>query len=90
MPYWDWAAQPLNGDTNFPNSVGGSATIGVITPQSNGLTVPIHNPLYSYKFAPLNPIKGDFPTLNGAPVCYLSRTFVVWLTETVLQVARNT
>ncbi|KAF4637552.1 hypothetical protein G7Y89_g521 [Cudoniella acicularis] len=60
IPYWDWAANPPNGDGYFPNSVA-APTINVITPQSNGQTVQIPNPLYSYNFAPLNPVAGDFP-----------------------------
>jgi tyrosinase len=59
IPYWDWAAQPAAGDY-FPNAVGKSATISVITPQSDGKQVPIDNPLYTYKFNPLNPVEGDF------------------------------
>ena len=69
IPYWDWAAQPPSGDQYFPVSVGGSTTVPVITPQSNGETVQIANPLYSYKFAPLNPESGDFISDQGVPVC---------------------
>lgn len=61
IPYWDWAAEPASGDY-FPNSVG-SPKIGVVTPQSDGKTVQIDNPLYSYKFKPLNPVSGDFVDL---------------------------
>jgi len=67
VPYWDWAAQPPNGDQYFPLSVGGSTTASVITPQSNGQIVTIPNPLYSYKFAPLNPQSGDFVSEQGVP-----------------------
>lgn len=69
VPYWDWAAVPPSGDQYFPVSVGGSTTASVVTPQSNGQAVQIPNPLYSYKFAPLNPEKGDFVTDQGVPVC---------------------
>ena len=69
IPDWDWAAQPPNSDTYFPNSVG-SPNINVISPQSNGQTVQIPNPLYSTTFTPLNPVKGDFTTIDGTPVRY--------------------
>ncbi|KAG9238946.1 tyrosinase precursor [Amylocarpus encephaloides] len=61
VPYWDWAAEAPAGDTNFPRAVG-SPNISVVTPQSNGQSVQIPNPLYSHKFNPLNPINGDFFT----------------------------
>ncbi|TVY81027.1 Tyrosinase, partial [Lachnellula suecica] len=61
VPYWDWAAEPASGDY-FPNAVA-SPKISVITPQSNGKTVQINNPLYTYTFKPLNPIGGDFTDL---------------------------
>ena len=67
IPYWDWAAQPPNGGTYFPNSIG-SPSIGVITPESDGQTINVPNPLYSNKFTPLNPVKGDFSTISGTPV----------------------
>lgn len=60
MPYWDWAAAPPAGDDYVPTIVG-QPSIQVITPGSNGKPVQISNPLYSYKFNLLNPIKGDFP-----------------------------
>ncbi|KAK2629543.1 hypothetical protein QTJ16_000363 [Diplocarpon rosae] len=66
IPYWDWAATPEDGDF-FPNSVGGSTTVSVITPTSNGQAVSIPNPLYSYNFHPLNPVAGDFVSLQGTP-----------------------
>lgn len=64
MPYWDWAAAPPAGDKYFPTVVG-QPLIQIITPTSNNKPVQINNPLYSYKFNPLNPLKGDFPS---APV----------------------
>jgi tyrosinase len=76
IPYWDWAAQPPSGDQYFPVSVGGSVTASVITPQSNGQTVQIPNPLYSYKFAPLNPESGDFVSDQGIPVCTSDFTII--------------
>ncbi|KAK6580768.1 hypothetical protein PZA11_007004 [Diplocarpon coronariae] len=66
IPYWDWAATPEDGDY-FPNSVGGSTTVSVITPTSNDQEVSIANPLYSYTFHPLNPVAGDFVSLQGTP-----------------------
>ncbi|TEY36383.1 hypothetical protein BOTCAL_0554g00040 [Botryotinia calthae] len=61
MPYWDWAATPPAGDKYFPTVVG-QPLIQIITPTSNNKPVQINNPLYSYKFNPLNPLKGDFPS----------------------------
>ncbi|QSZ31852.1 hypothetical protein DSL72_001421 [Monilinia vaccinii-corymbosi] len=58
-PFWDWAAAPPAGDKYFPTIVG-QPFIQVITPTSNGKPVQIPNPLYSFKFNPLNPLKGDF------------------------------
>lgn len=66
IPYWDWAASPSNGDY-FPNPVGGSKTVSVITPTSNGQAVSIDNPLFSTTFHPLNPVDGDFTNLGGTP-----------------------
>ncbi|KAF7945069.1 hypothetical protein EAE96_009849 [Botrytis aclada] len=60
MPYWDWAATPPTGDKYFPTVVG-QPSIQIVTPTSNNKPVQINNPLYSYKFNPLNPLKGDFP-----------------------------
>jgi len=66
IPYWDWAATPQNGDY-FPNQVGASDTVSVITPTSNGQEVPLANPLFSTTFHPLNPVEGDFTTLGRTP-----------------------
>ncbi|CZT14535.1 related to tyrosinase precursor (monophenol monooxygenase) [Ramularia collo-cygni] len=46
MPYWDWAAQPEDGQSVYPSSLG-NRTVVVTMP--NG-TRTIDNPLYSYKF----------------------------------------
>ncbi len=74
IPYWDWAAQPGDG-FYFPNSVGGSTTVSVITPTSKGQPVVIANPLYSTKFHPLNPVAGDFVSVAGAPVSLIRSPF---------------
>ncbi|KAH8787772.1 common central domain of tyrosinase-domain-containing protein [Hyaloscypha finlandica] len=66
IPYWDWAAIPDSGDY-FPNAVGGSNTVSVITPKSNGQAVSMPNPLYSTTFHPLNPVQGDFAPLGRTP-----------------------
>jgi tyrosinase len=66
IPYWDWAATPDSNDY-FPNAVGGSQTVDVITPTSNGQAVPMANPLYSTTFTPLNPEQGDFAPLGRTP-----------------------
>jgi tyrosinase len=68
IPYWDWAAQrDRDSEDYFPDSIS-SPKINVVTPQSNGQVVQIDNPLYSYKFNPLNPVSGDF---TDAPVSLL-------------------
>lgn len=68
-PYWDWAAIPPSGDNYFPTAA--SLTMAsVITPQSNGQAVQIANPLYSFRFNPLNPHGNDFSNLRGTPVRY--------------------
>ncbi|PQE33295.1 tyrosinase precursor protein [Rutstroemia sp. NJR-2017a WRK4] len=61
IPYWDWAADPPSGDKYFPTVVG-QPSISIVTPTSDGKPVLIANPLYSFKFNPLNPLKGDFPS----------------------------
>lgn len=59
MPYWDWAAVLPAGTSVFPTSLS-TKTINVVTPTSGGKPTPIDNPLYSFKFHPLNPTPGDF------------------------------
>lgn len=70
MPYWDWAAVvPLETDS-FPSSLS-SETIDVVTPTSQGRPTPIDNPLYSFKFHPVNPVRGDFAGQVRALTLYL-------------------
>lgn len=49
MPFWDWAAQPANGESVFPSSISDQT---VVVTMPNG-TQTIDNPLYSYKYHPL-------------------------------------
>jgi tyrosinase len=49
-PYWDWAAQPSDGQSVLPTSMS-SPTVNVIMP--NGSTT-IANPLYAYRFHPVS------------------------------------
>jgi tyrosinase len=49
-PYWDWAAQPSDGQSVLPASIS-SPTVNVIMP--NGSTT-IANPLYAYRFHPVS------------------------------------
>lgn len=51
VPYWDWAAAAPSGQSILPPSVGDSATVSVNTPTGPRT---IHNPLYSYRFHPLD------------------------------------
>lgn len=60
MPYWDWAIVSGRGQGVLPLSVQ-SETVNVFTPTSGGKLVPMDNPLYSFRFHPLNPTEGDFP-----------------------------
>ena len=53
-PYWDWAAEPSNGESVLPASMT-SPTVTVTMP--NG-TSTIDNPLYAYRFHPVS--KEDF------------------------------
>lgn len=50
LPYMDWAADPPSGDNVFPN-VMIQPQIQVVTPSGNQQ---IDNPLYSYKFHPVD------------------------------------
>jgi tyrosinase len=68
LPYWDWAKQPAQGETNYPTFVGSERKAKVITPTSGNQYVEIDNPLYSYKFKELNPTPGDFIITKGAQV----------------------
>ena len=59
IPYWDWAMKPPEGQSVLPKCVGGSEEVTV-----NGPTGPvvIDNPLFTYKFHPLNATDlPDFP-----------------------------
>ena len=60
MPYWDWAVVVPRGESVLPASLS-SKTISVITPESGGRPATIDNPLYSFRFHPINPSPGDFP-----------------------------
>ena len=60
MPYWDWGLVLPRGQSVVPTSLS-SRTIAVVTPQSNGRLTTIDNPLYSYRFHPINPSPDDFP-----------------------------
>lgn len=51
LPYWDWVATPPSGQHVLPPTIGGSAYIAISLP--NG-TVTINNPLFQYRFHPLN------------------------------------
>ncbi|KAF6810967.1 tyrosinase precursor [Colletotrichum sojae] len=61
MPYWDWAMTPPEGESSFLPDF---ETPGIQVYGPNGLQF-IANPLYSYKFRPLDTkvfSEGDFPT----------------------------
>ncbi len=68
IPYWDWAAVPRDGGSVYPGSVGLSPSIIVNGPI--GIQT-IANPLYSYRFQPLNPAQ-----LPDPPVCCCLNRFI--------------
>lgn len=71
MPYWDWAIVPGRGEAVLPLSVQ-SETVSVSTPTSGGKRVQMDNPLYSFRFHPLNPTDDDFPSnTNVGPIASL-------------------
>jgi tyrosinase len=51
LPYWDWAKVPSVGGHVMPDSLS-KPTISVQTPKGQD---EIDNPLYSYKFHPIDP-----------------------------------
>lgn len=67
MPYWDWAAVLPAGTKVFPTSLS-SKTLNLVTPTSGGKPTPVDNPLYSFKFHPVNPTPGDFPEAPVRPI----------------------
>lgn len=68
MPYWDWALVVPRGTNSFP-SFFSSRTISIITPTSQGRPTPIDNPLYSFRFHPVNPVRGDFAGQVFTKIC---------------------
>lgn len=52
MPYWDWAMRPPNNGPVLPTLLS-NPTVNVNYP--NGSIATIENPLYAYRFRPLNP-----------------------------------
>ncbi|TID22241.1 Di-copper centre-containing protein [Venturia nashicola] len=62
VPYWDWARPVASGEHVVPDSIS-SPTIVVNTPQQSG--VAIQNPLYSYRFHPVDSRLGS-PYVNYA------------------------
>lgn len=60
MPYWDWAIVVPQGQSVLPTSIS-SPEIQVIEPGAGGRSSRIDNPLYSFRFHPINPSPGDFP-----------------------------
>ncbi|PVH75831.1 Di-copper centre-containing protein [Cadophora sp. DSE1049] len=53
IPYWDWAASPAGGRTILPDSV---KSPSVVINGPAGVQT-IANPLYSYRFQPLDPVQ---------------------------------
>jgi tyrosinase len=61
IPYWDWAATPVTGQSIYPAAVSGPPGISVAGPVG---TQTIANPLFSYSFKPL-----DTTMMPDYPVC---------------------
>jgi tyrosinase len=57
VPYYDWALLPAPGRSSFPSSIS-SSKINVTG--ADGKPTQIDNPLYSFRFHPINPSPGDF------------------------------
>lgn len=70
VPYWDWAATIPAGESFFPDFFA-RVNVQMITTTSNGQWVERPNPLYTYRFNPLNPNGNDFANLRGTPVSIL-------------------
>lgn len=68
MPYWDWAIIVPAGQSVVPTSMS-SQQILVIAPGSDGKQTSINNPLYSFRFHPVNPSDGDFPDNQVCIIC---------------------
>lgn len=60
IPYWDWAAV-LDAGTEFVPTSLSSKQLKIVGPESKGMPDLVDNPLYSFKFHPINPRPGDFP-----------------------------
>lgn len=51
LPYWDWAQKPASGQPTVPKSI---SAVTTTVKYPNGTQASILNPLYSYRFHPLN------------------------------------
>jgi len=69
-PYFDWASQPPQGSPAFP-SILTSAMIQVV--DVDGTTKQINNPLYNFRFHPVNPQPGDLSQRVSAPTVFPCR-----------------
>ncbi|KAI9808406.1 MAG: hypothetical protein M1826_004170 [Phylliscum demangeonii] len=65
IPYWDWAAAPATGQSVLPSSISSAAKVSVTTAQGR---ISIDNPLYAYKFHPLDPTELPDSPLVAWPV----------------------
>ena len=61
IPYWDWAIAVSQGQPVLPAALS-SKTVSVVTTQ--GAKTTIRNPLYSYKFHPLDPAQLPNPPVS--------------------------
>ncbi|KAF8860872.1 Di-copper centre-containing protein [Acephala macrosclerotiorum] len=81
VPYWDWAAVPPPGQSVYPSSVGGSPAVVVNGPAG---TQTIANPLWSYRFQPLDPSQ-----LPDAPFSRYPQTLRYPTTQDASAVSQN-
>lgn len=64
VPYWDWAATPSDGSSNYP-TIFGTEYVAVNGPLGEQ---EIWNPLWSYPFNPMNATElPDFPVRDPNP-----------------------
>lgn len=70
LPFWDWAEKPPAGEHVLPSSVA-DEQIPITLP--NGTVASIENPLFMYRFDPINP--ADFPWDGTQPYNQWNHTF---------------
>lgn len=70
MPYWDWAIDPVDGQSVLPASVQSES---VVIGGPNG-TQEIGNPLHSYRFHPFDPVELATPMVSRDEAPFMIRS----------------